>query len=87
MIALLVVVGFIGLHWKLIATVITLVLAWRYGRRFYEDQLAAQSAAARRRAEVAARADRQHAEVLRGDGHGTYGTAWAAQRKFDGLTT
>ncbi|MCX8559746.1 hypothetical protein OS122_02385 [Mycolicibacterium mucogenicum] len=85
MIALLFLVGFIGLHWKLIATVIALVLAWRYGRRFYDEQLAAQSAAARRRAEVSARADVQHAEVLRGDGHGTYGSAWPTQQKFDEL--
>lgn len=86
MIALLFLVGFVGLHWKLILTVVVLVGAVRYGREYYGEYAAAQLAEYRRQLGLMRRADQQHAEVLRGDEHGTYGSATHAQREFEDLT-
>ncbi|CAM5742410.1 hypothetical protein MAUB1S_01515 [Mycolicibacterium aubagnense] len=86
MFALLFLVGFVGLHWKLILTTVVLFATYRYGRQLHEQHLIAQTADARRRADIAARADQQHTEVLRGDGHGTFGAAWHAQRRFNDLS-
>jgi membrane protein implicated in regulation of membrane protease activity len=86
MIALLFLVGFIALHWGLILTVVLIVAAARYGKQLYEQYLSDQDAEKRRQADVAARADAQHSEVMRGNEHGTYGDAWPIQRKYDKLT-
>ncbi len=86
MIALLFLVGFIGLHWKLILSVVVLVAVYRYGREYYGEYVAAQLGEYRRQLGLMMRADQQHAEVLRGDEHGTYGSATRAQREFEDLT-
>jgi hypothetical protein len=86
MIALLFLVGFIGVHWKLFLTVALIAAAVHYGKPLYQQYLSDQEASRRRDAEIAARADQQHHEVLRGNEHGIFGDAWAAQKTFDRLT-
>lgn len=73
MVMLLLVVGFIGVHWKLIAAIAAGVLAVRWYRAWDAQRREQLAAAAAERAAIATRADRQHNQVLRGDPRGTYG--------------
>jgi nitrate/nitrite transporter NarK len=63
--------------WWIIGAAV-LIAALYIARAIWRSQQARQDASARRRAELAARADQQHQWVMQGDERGTYGPAGAA---------
>lgn len=82
MFGLLIVVGFIGVHWKLLLVIAVGVAMARWVRQQMELRREDLAAAAAEQAAIAARADQQHHEVLAGDEHGTYGASTAAMNKY-----
>lgn len=82
MFGLLLVGGFIGLHWKLIAALGLIVLAVRQYRSWDAGRREQMAAAAAERAAIAARADIQHHQVLSGDDRGVFGD-YHLQHKSD----
>ena len=69
----LLLVGFVLTYWWLVALVVAVVLAVKFGPGIYRRYQASAAAERRRVAELAARADEQHRWVLRGDDRGVYG--------------
>jgi hypothetical protein len=71
--SLLLLVGFIGAYFKWIAAALAVYLAWRWGRVAWARHSAALDAWEREQRALAARADQQHNQVMRGDERGIYG--------------
>jgi len=69
----LLLVGFMLKYWWFIALVVSAVVLWKRAPGWWAAHEAGVAAEEKRVAEVAARADQQHAWVLAGDPRGTYG--------------
>jgi hypothetical protein len=70
----LLLVGLMLKYWWVIAFIVCVVLVWKWAPGWWAAHQASVAAEERRVAEVAARADQQHAWVLAGDPRGTYGS-------------
>ncbi|WP_203799865.1 hypothetical protein [Mycobacterium heckeshornense] len=71
--AVLLLVGIVAhFIWWIIGMAAIVLMAWTL-KRAYRDMCAARDARRRQVAELAARADRQHAWVMAGDDRGIYG--------------
>jgi hypothetical protein len=73
LIGTLLLVGFMLKYWWLIALVAAAVILYRRAPGWWAAHQASVAAEDERLAEVAARADQQHAWVLAGDPRGAYG--------------
>lgn len=82
LVAVLLVVGFVGAYFWWIVLAATAAGAVWLAVRGYRAAIAAAAEDAARRAEIVARADRQHQQVMRGDGRGLYGEGWPAHRAY-----
>jgi hypothetical protein len=72
-IGILLLVGFIGAYfWPIVAALAAVGLVY-FGRRWWLAECQRMAALKAEHAAIAARADQQHAWVLRGDPRGTYG--------------
>jgi hypothetical protein len=73
LVGFLLLVGFVGLYWKWILAAIVVVLIVRAAPVAWREWQSERSVLARRRAELIARADRQHRWTMEDDERGFYG--------------
>ena len=73
MIALLLILGTVGVYWKWLAAAVIAWYAVRWVRRAVEESRAAAAAEAAASGAIVARADEQHSQILRGDERGVWG--------------
>jgi hypothetical protein len=78
----LLLVGFMLHYWWITVLTVLLVVVWRFGPLWWARHCAAVEAEQQRLAEIAARADAQHNQVLQGDERGMYGEAWSSVRQM-----
>jgi hypothetical protein len=79
----LLLVGFVLKYWWLMLAVTAAVLVWKFGLPAYRAHLARLGAVSQVKADIAARADRQHQWVMQGNDRGMYGAAWADVQKYE----
>jgi hypothetical protein len=79
-------VGFVGAYfWWIVATAAAIAFVY-LGRQAWRAHCARVAELQTEHAAIAALADQQHSQVMRGDDRGTYGVAWPAMQAYEEAT-
>lgn len=73
LVGFLLLIGFVALYWKWLVAIVVLVWIVNLARRGYRTARADAAEEALRCAQLVARADREHAQVMAGDERGIWG--------------